>query len=193
MTAMNDSEFTARTAEIERLVERVSGLPEGEARTTALDLLQSLMDLYGSAMSRMVELLSDSGEAGRSSLAKVSSDPLICGLLVLYGIHPVALEDRVNSAIEKARPQLHKQGGSVTLIGLTDGVVRLSIQSSGHGCHSSPEALQNIVDQAIREAAPEVVEIVAEGVSSGFVPVNMIQPAVKEEVKEEKEYEKSAA
>jgi Fe-S cluster biogenesis protein NfuA len=186
---MNNSEFQAHTQHIERLVQRVTELPEGDARNSALELLQSVMDLHGAVVSRMVEILSNS-DAGRGSLAKLAGDPLICGMLVLYGVHPVALEDRISGAIELVRPKLQKQAGTAELIGVADGVVRLRIQSSGHGCGSSPDALRKVVEQAILEAAPEVVEIVVEGASPAtFVPVNMIQPAVKEGNK----YEESAA
>ena len=189
---MNNSEFQTHAEQIEQLVERVSALSDENARTVALELLQSLMDLHGAALSRVVEVLSSSGEGGRSSLARLGGDPLICGLLVLYGIHPVALEDRVNGAIEKIGPQLRKQSGTVQLLGIANGVVRIKVQSSGQGCGSSSDALKSIAEQAILEAAPEVVEVVAEGVpssSSGFVALNMIQSASKEGNK----YEKSTA
>jgi Fe-S cluster biogenesis protein NfuA len=117
---------------------------------------------------------------------------MVCGLLVLYGVHPVAMEDRITRAVEKAAPQLRKHGGSAELLGIADAVVRVKIQSSGHGCGSSPDALKSTVEQAILEAAPEVLEVVVEGVpstSTGFVPLNLIQPAAKEETK----YEESAA
>jgi Fe-S cluster biogenesis protein NfuA len=188
---MNNGEFQAHAEKVEQLVQRANALPDADARATALELLQSLMDLHGAVLSRLVEVLATSGEAGRVSLAKLGSDPLVCGLLVLYGVHPVALEERVTRAVEKARQQLRKQGGSVALIGIANLVVRVKIQSSGHGCNSSADALKVTVDQAILEAAPEVVEVVADGGSTsapGFVPLNMIQP-----VKKEKEYEESAA
>ena len=57
---------------------------------------------------------------------------------------------------------------------------------------NSPEALKQTVEQAILEAAPEVAEIAIEGAPSsaaGFVPLKMIQPAVKEGTA----YEESAA
>ena len=187
---MNNGEFQAHTEQIERLVQRVSGLADDDARNTALELLQSLMDLHGAALSRVVEVLTESGDAGRNSLAKLGNDPLICGLLVLYGIHPVSLEDRVARAIEKVAPQLRKHGGTVELLGVADTVVRVKLQTSGNGCGSSPDALKSTVEQAILEAAPDVVQVVAEGMpSSAFVPLNMIQPAAKEE----KKYEESAA
>jgi len=195
MTIAN-SEFQAHTERIERCVQRVSALEDEGARTTALELLQSLMDLHGAVVSRIVEVL-DGSEAGRGSLAKLGSDPLVCGLLVLYGVHPVALETRVARAVENVAAQLRKHGGSAELIGLTDTVVRIKLQSSGHGCHSSPDALKATVEQAILEAAPEVVEVVVEGSpssASGFVPLNLVQPVMNQPaIKEEKKYEESAA
>jgi Fe-S cluster biogenesis protein NfuA len=189
---MNSNEFQEKTGEIDRLVQRVSAFADENARTTSLELLQSMMDLHGAAMSRIVELLSESGEAGRSALTKLGSDPLICGLLVLYGIHPVSLQQRVSRAVEGIRPKLQKHGGSVELIEVTEDAVRLNIQSSGHGCGSSPDGLKSIVEQAILEAAPDVISIHISGAepeTPGFVPLNMIQPVTKEEMK----YEKSTA
>lgn len=189
MTATAHSEFQAHTEHLEQLVERVSALADEEARTTALELLQAAMDFHGAVVSRIVELLGSS-EAGRTALAKLGSDPLVCGLLVLYGAHPVALEERVARAVESLGPQLRKLSGSVELTGIADAVVRVKIQSSGHGCGSSPEKLKAIVEQAILEAAPEVVEVLVAGLpSNDFVPLNLIQPAAKKEDR----YEESAA
>jgi Fe-S cluster biogenesis protein NfuA len=191
MTAIGNSEFQAHTQRIERLVERVSSLADEDARTAALGLLQSMMDLHGMAAARIVELL-NATEAGRSALAKLSSDPLICGMFVLYGVHPVPLEERVARAVESVGPQLRKHGGSAALIGVADSVVRVTVQGSGNGCGSSGDALKGMVEQAILEAAPEIVQVVVEGAVSsatGFVPLNLIKPATKEE----SNYEESAA
>lgn len=189
---MTSGEFQAHAEQIERTVRRVNELPDDDARTAALELMQSLMDLHGAGLARVVEVLSDSGDSGRNSLASLGGDPLLCGLMVLYGVHPLSLQERVQRAIEKVRPQVQKQGGKVELLDASDSLVRVSINSSGNGCHSSPDALKSAVEQAIREAAPEVIDIVAEGVASsaaGFIPLNMIQPVLKEE----KRYEESPA
>jgi Fe-S cluster biogenesis protein NfuA len=186
---MNSGEFQAKAQQIERMVQRVSALHDDGARATALELLQSLMDLHGAVMARVIELLEDSGETGRAALATLGSDPLVCGLLVLYGIHPVSLEERVAQALEKVRPQLREHGGSVELLGIAEAVVTVKITSSGQGCGSGSEALKTAVEQAVLEAAPEVSQIVSQGVASaGFVPLNMIQPA-----KEGNRYEESTA
>jgi hypothetical protein len=173
---MNSSEFQTHTEQIEQCVQRVNELQDEAARSTALELMQSLMDLHGMAMARMIELLSDSGEPGRTVLTKLGSDPLICGLLVLYAVHPLNLEERVSKAIVKIQVELRKQSASVELIDVSEAVIRVKLQTSGHG---SPDALQRKVEQAIREYAPEAVEVIVEGgLSSTFVPLSMIQPAI---------------
>ena len=188
---MNNSEFQERTEHISQLVERVNEIADVDARTTALELLQSVMDLHGAGLSRAVEVLADSGESGRNSLAKLSADPLLCGLMVLYGIHPVPLKERVSRAVEELAPQLRKRSATAELVAVDDVVVRVKATTGGSGCGASADEVKQMVEQAILEAAPEV-EILLEGLSSseaGFVPLSMIQPSLKEE----KRYEESTA
>jgi Fe-S cluster biogenesis protein NfuA len=192
MSALDDREFQAHTKRIEELVARANSSLDAEGRDTALALLQAVMDLHGAVMARLVEVLEGAGDSGRSMLTKLGNDPLICGLLVLYGVNPLEMDKRVTGALEKIRPQLRKQSGSVELLGASDGVVRVKLSGSGHECGSSLDALKRTVEQAILEAAPEVVEIIVEGLqapAAGFVPLAAIQPLKKED----KEYEESAA
>src|ERR1700741_1027600 len=106
---MDNAEFQQHTQKVEQLVQRVNALTDADARTAALDLMQGLMDLHGSAITRIVEVLADSGDAGHSSLATLGRDPLISGLLILYGVHPVPLADRVADALARVAPKLRKQ------------------------------------------------------------------------------------
>jgi hypothetical protein len=172
---MNNSEFEAYTQRIERALDEVNTLADDRARGSATALIEALMDLHGAAMARIVELLSES----RESLAKLADDPLICGMLVLYGVHPLSLEDRIERTVEKLRAKLQKQGTSLELVSTDNNVVRIKIQNSQPGAQANG-AVQSAIEQAIREAAPEVVEIAIAGLQpSGFVPLNMIQPAMR--------------
>ncbi|HVP64071.1 MAG TPA: NifU family protein [candidate division Zixibacteria bacterium] len=187
-----EQEFQQRTEEIDRLVQHVNELADGDARTTALELLQAVMDLHGAGFARMIEVLRECGDAGQTALKKLGADPLLCGLMVLYEVHPFTMEERVATAVEMIRPRLRKHEAQIELLGVCDGVVRVEIHASGHGCHSSPDAVREQVEQAILEAAPETTQIVVEGIpiaAGGFVPINMVQPALKEE----RRYEKSSA
>lgn len=185
---MDNNEFQARTQQVEKLVQRANALPDETARATAMELLQAVMDFHGAALSRIVELLSES-EAHRAALSKLATDPLICGLLVLYGIHPSPQEQRVREAIERLRPKLQNQGVSLELLGIGDGEVRLKAAIRAHGLAASPEKIRQTVEQAILEAAPEVTQVSIEGIApASFVPLNQIQAPTKE-----KNYEESTA
>lgn len=192
MTTLGNSEFQSYAGRVELMVERVNGFTDPDTRTAALQLLQSIMDLHGAAVARIVELLGGT-EAGRTSLAKLGVDPLICGLLVLYGVHPVPLAERVSTAVANLAPQLRKHSGSAEVIGIDDERVRVKVQNTGHGCGS--DAIKGMVEQAILESAPELEEVIVEAATpsaGGFVPLSLIQP-VQEKKQEEKRYEESAA
>jgi hypothetical protein len=182
---MDNNEFQAHTQQVERLVQRVNELPDENARATALELLQSVMDFHGATLSRIVELLSED-EKYQASLSKLATDPLICGLLVLYGIHPVALAERVAQAIEKLQLELQKLDAGVELLAVSDDEVRVKVQSRRQGLAPAPEKIRQAVERAILEAAPEVTHVIIEGIApSGFVPLNQLQTVPKEKAYEE--------
>ena len=188
VNSMNSGEFQERTGRIEQLVQRANELADENSRATALELLESLMDLNGAVTARIVELLSDSGEAGRNLLGKLGNDPLVCGSLVLYGVHPLSLEQRVAGAIERFQAQLRKiGGGEIAVIGVTEAQIRVKVSTVT--ANGSASSLKQKIEQALLEAAPEVAEIGIDGLNSAdFVPLHMIHPA-----QQEKRYEESAA
>jgi Fe-S cluster biogenesis protein NfuA len=138
---------------IEALLEEVEALPDTRARETALELVQRLLDLYGEGLARIVE---------RVNVAPVADDEVVAHLLLLHGLHPVPLEQRVRAALEEVRPFLGTHGGDVEIAAVEDDVVRLRLQGSCSGCPSSTVTLSNAIEAAIYKAAPDVREIVAE-------------------------------
>jgi nitrite reductase/ring-hydroxylating ferredoxin subunit len=53
----------------------------------------------------------------------------------------------------------------VELLGVDDGVVKLRLEGSCKGCPSSAATLKTAIEEAIMAAAPDVLEITAEGVT----------------------------
>jgi len=96
------------------------------------------------------------------ALTQVAADDLVSNVLSLHGIHPVAVEARVAAAVEKSRPYLKSHGGNVELASIEDGAVHVRLQGTCGSCSSSSETLKNHVEEAIYQAAPEVVSVVAE-------------------------------
>ena len=107
-----------------------------------------------------MEILYEAGRLDDAALSALASDELVAGLLVVHGLHPYGVEERVERALEAVRPYLGSHGGDVELLGVSDeGVVRLRLLGSCDGCPSSSVTLELAVEGAIHEAAPEVSAI----------------------------------
>jgi Fe-S cluster biogenesis protein NfuA len=135
------------------------------------------MDVHGAGIERVLELIRSPGDGGEGLVQKLGRDELVASLLVLHGLHPLDLETRVAQALEKAGSRLRPHDGSVQLLSMHDGVVRLRIQANGHGCGSTPETLKEIVESAVYQHAPDVTALAIEvaGEKQGFVPLEMLQ------------------
>jgi Fe-S cluster biogenesis protein NfuA/nitrite reductase/ring-hydroxylating ferredoxin subunit len=152
----------------EQLLEQLEELPAGPARDTATAAIGALFDLYGEGLARIVGVIAerDSGELAEA----LASDELIAHLLLLYGLHPIPLSERLDGALDEVRPYLESHGGNVELLAVEDGVVRLRLEGSCSGCPSSTVTLKLAIENAIHKAAPDVAEIVAEGVEAPAAP-----------------------
>jgi Fe-S cluster biogenesis protein NfuA len=149
----------AAAERVEGLLEQAERLDE-PARTTALELVQGLLDLYGDGLARIVGHVAEHDDG--TLAGALAGDELVAHLLLLHGLHPVALERRVHAGLAEVRPYLESHGGNVDLLGIEEGVVRLQLQGSCSGCPSSAVTLKHAVEDAIYKAAPDVSEIVAE-------------------------------
>jgi len=163
---------------VEGLIRKIEGLADPEARAAAVELMQALMDFHGAGLDRLMEIVSEEGETGFRIFDRFAGDELVASLLLLYGLHPVPIEERVAHALDGVRPLLDSHGGSVELLGVEGGMVRLKLQGSCKTCPSSSATLKHAIEEAIYKAAPDVTSIEAEGISeqaqapsSGFVQI----------------------
>ena len=147
--------------EVERLLEEIETLADGRAREKATGAVQALLELYGVGLERIVEIVAASGEA--PALARAfTDDELVSHLLLLHGLHPIGVEERVLEALGEVRPYLESHGGDVELLGIEGGAVRLRMRGSCSGCPSSTVTLKLAIENAIHKSAPEIEEVVAE-------------------------------
>jgi Fe-S cluster biogenesis protein NfuA/nitrite reductase/ring-hydroxylating ferredoxin subunit len=157
----------AQRAASPQLVERVQELiarPDAldpEAREAAYELLGALMDLYGSGLARLLELLEDAPEVRE----QVIGDGTVASLLLIHGLYPVDLETRVREALDRVRPYMESHGGGVELLSLEGDVARLRLEGSCNGCGSSQATLELAIRQALEEEAPDLLGIEVEGVA----------------------------
>lgn len=171
-------EFQEKMQRVEALIEKIEASTDSELRSSATELIQTLMDFHSAGIERMMDLTAKAGAAGYAIFDDFARDDLVAALLVLYGLHPKSIGERVLQAIEKVRPSLSLHEGDVEILGVTNSVVRLRLRGSCDGCPSSALTLKNTIEEAIFSAAPDVVSIeVEESVqtanSNGLVQIEM--------------------
>jgi Fe-S cluster biogenesis protein NfuA/nitrite reductase/ring-hydroxylating ferredoxin subunit len=164
--------------------ERIASLLEASAaagpiaRERAEELVRLVVDLYGAGLERVLELAYDAGALDDDLLARLAGDELVSSLLLVHGLHPYGVEERVERALDDVRPYLGSHGGDVKLLEVTDeAVVRLQLLGSCDGCASSSVTLELAVEDAIHAAAPEIVsiEVVEQPKSTGgVIPVESL-------------------
>jgi Fe-S cluster biogenesis protein NfuA len=148
-------------SDVDRVGERIEQLLgefDGADAELAEDLVHTLLEFYGAGLARIVEL------AGRPLLDRLAEDDHVRGLLVLHDLHPRSTHERVTEALDKVRPYLGSHAGDVEFVGIDDGVLRLRLQGTCDGCPSSTVTAKYAIERVVREAAPEISDVVVEGI-----------------------------
>jgi Fe-S cluster biogenesis protein NfuA len=176
------AEFQQRLKSIEQLTREIESTADPALRASVQELVRLVMDLHGAGLERILEVIRAPGDGGEVLIHKLGRDELVASLLVLYGLHPLALEARVIQALDKAGSKLRSHEGEVELLSIEDGAVRLRLHANGHGCGSNAAALKEMVEDAVYQAAPDITALVIESadekeVKEGFVPLEMLRAA----------------
>jgi Fe-S cluster biogenesis protein NfuA len=165
-------------ARVEELSARAEQLEDPAARELAAELVSAVIAMYGDGLERIIAVIRDSREAGATILDELSQDGAVASLLLIHDLYPVPLRDRVLQALETVRPYMESHGGDVELVELTDdGIARLRLEGSCHGCSASRATLETAITQALEEHCPDLAEIEVGGVLDDSDPAH---PTVSE-------------
>lgn len=155
------------------------------ARERAEELVRLVADLYGAGLERVLDITYEAGQLTDEVLAALAADDLVASLLLVHGLHPYDVGQRVEQALESVRPYLGSHGGDVELLEVSDqGTVRLRLLGSCDGCPSSSVTLKLAVEGAIEAAAPEISGIEVEDAepngSETVIPVSSLWSRLEE-------------
>jgi Fe-S cluster biogenesis protein NfuA len=172
-------DHTEAGARVEQLIATLRARGGDRLADIGEDLVRTLVDLYGAGLARVVDVLRDDEPAGPLILDRLTRDPLVEGLLLLHGLHPVDVDTRIQQALDRVRPYLGSHAGGVEYLGIdADGVARLRLQGTCHGCASSAITAEHTIQAAVEEAAPEVCGVSIEGVAAappGPQPIELLR------------------
>lgn len=149
---------------VESLTAQLDELPDAHAREIAQDLVGAVIAMYGDGLRRIIETIVAARESGAMILDELTQDGAVASLLLIHDLFPSSLEERVLEALDTVRPYMESHGGNVELIGIDDGVARLKLQGSCHGCAASRATLELAIKQALEEHCPDLEGLEVEGV-----------------------------
>ena len=151
---LTDQDVERRLAALDDLLGRLEQTP-GATAAAGLDAVRALTEVYGEALARLMAHLAGVPPARDAAAA----DDLIGHLLVLHGLHPQPVSERVSRALDGIRPYARSHGGDVELAGITDGVARVRLAGTCDGCPSSASTIELVVREAVLGLAPELTDV----------------------------------
>src|ERR1700675_1117525 len=92
-------QFRGQGRGVENLAARLESAGDPEIRAAALDLVQSVVELHGAALQRLVDTITQT-PAGQQALSEALENDLVSSMLLLHNLHPDDIETRVLRGIE---------------------------------------------------------------------------------------------
>jgi len=72
------------------------------------------------------------------------------------------MREKVKAVLDEVRPALVADGGGVELVDVDDqGVVKVRLRGACSGCPMASMTLKNGIERALKNAVPEVKEVIA--------------------------------
>lgn len=171
-TAGAQADVRAMGERVDVLLKELAAAPNPiRAREKSEELVAVLVQMYGAGLARVLELVDEAaGEASPRIFERLAEDDFVSHLLILHGLHPRSVEERIEAALDRVRVYLHSHEGDVKLLRIEGDVAYLKMAGSCHGCPSSAQTMTMAIERAVMEAAPEIAAIRAEGVHDGAPP-----------------------
>lgn len=66
------------------------------------------------------------------------------------------MKEKIVACLEKIRPMLQADGGDVSLVAVSGGVVKVRLKGACSGCPMARMTLKNGIERLLKEAIPEI-------------------------------------
>jgi hypothetical protein len=150
-----DAAFEQRFARVEELLAELSRATDPMVERATREVLSTVLELHRRGLERVLEIAARE-DSVREALAR---DGRVSAMLLLHGLHPVSLGDRVSRMIdtlgERFRSKLDKIEFEVR-----GAAVSVRVIPTASACGSTRAALQKDVTEALLTAVPDAESVV---------------------------------
>jgi Fe-S cluster biogenesis protein NfuA/nitrite reductase/ring-hydroxylating ferredoxin subunit len=120
---------------------------------------RTLDELNAEALRRLLRALK-SEPAALAALKRAAGDELVYAVLRYHDLVKPSLNERIETALEAVRPMLASHGGDVRLVGVAPPAIEVELVGACDGCAASALTLRAGIAKAVRDACPEISEVV---------------------------------
>jgi hypothetical protein len=153
-----DEQLRAESLEIEHLLGEIQQLVTPPAWQRIERVLARVVRLYGAGLARSLVHARSAGVAPAFD-ELVAGDDLLASLLVLHGLHPLPVEERVGRAVVSARAELGIGADDLVLVSVQDGRVELQASSELGGGAMAARVAEAAIRRVIESVAPEITAV----------------------------------
>jgi Fe-S cluster biogenesis protein NfuA/nitrite reductase/ring-hydroxylating ferredoxin subunit len=149
---------------------RLESIEDGHAREIAEGMIGAMLELYGEGLVRIFDALEEAPELR----TRLTGDGVVASLLLIHGLYPVPLAERVEEALVSVRPYMETHGGGVELVRMEGNVAHLRLLGGCDGCAASSSTMELAIREALDEAAPDLDGIEVEGLVEARPPRKLL-------------------
>ncbi|MDB4959792.1 MAG: hypothetical protein JWO36_7361 [Myxococcales bacterium] len=149
----------AESGQIENLLGELRELVTPPAWQRIDQVLRRVTGLYGAGLSHALDHARDAGADTQRLSELVIEDDLLASLLVLHGLHPLTVEQRIARALAAVETELGLVENELTIASLENGVLELHSTVALGGGAMSARVAEGVIRKMIEGAAPEVTSI----------------------------------
>jgi hypothetical protein len=155
----DDEALRAESSQIEVMLDELRALIPAPVYQRVEDLLGRVVRLHGAGLGRAL----DHARTAGGDLARFDelccSDDLVASLMLLHGLHPRTLAERVEAALVLSCRELGLPEGALVLESLAGSSATLRASGALGGGAMASRVAEGIVHRVVEAAAPELASI----------------------------------
>jgi hypothetical protein len=156
--SLEEERLRAASMEIDRLLDDIRALVTGPAWQRIERVLAHVVQLHGAGLARALQHARSAGADARFD-GLVASDELLASLLVLHGLHPLPVEQRVQNALHTVRRELGIDDADLELVAIQHGSLELRAADGLGGGAMASRVAEGAIRRVIESVAPEITEV----------------------------------
>jgi hypothetical protein len=146
-------------ARLEELTAAIEGIADEKGREAARELLALLLDLHGRAFERLSAIV-EASPVRAALLEQIVEDRDVVAMLLLHGLHPQSVEERLRGVIAHMGAVWSGRGLHVKLLSVGAGFAMVQLRRNGRA--EPTEQLRLEIESALTDAAPDLDDILIE-------------------------------